>query len=371
MVSGPETIEHLLNKADIVVNGSRPWDITVHNPAVFKRVLAHGSLGLGESYMDGWWDCQQLDQFFYRLLSAGVDRVVKVSPDLIRSVLVAKLFNLQKKSRAFRIGQHHYDLGNDLYQAMLDRRMTYSCGYWHQATNLDQAQEAKLDLICRKLDLKPGQRVLDIGCGWGSFAKYAAEKYGVSVVGITVSQKQLVLAQELCAGLPIELRFQDYRSLNEQFDHIVSVGMFEHVGVKNYPAYFAVADRCLKPGGLFLLHTIGSAVTFNGSDPWVGRYIFPNSMLPSAQQIAAASEQHFVIEDFHNFGADYAPTLSAWYENFVAAWPRFQSHYDERFFRMWSYYLLSFVASFRTRRIHVWQVVLSRRGVPGGYRSIR
>jgi cyclopropane-fatty-acyl-phospholipid synthase len=357
----------LLMRADIRVNGSRPWDVHVHDPRMAQRTLAQANLGLGESYMDGDWDCDALDQFFDRILRTKVDRAV--SPlRLVFHALRFRLLNLQTSNRAFQVGEQHYDIGNDLYQAMLDSRLTYTCGYWENASTLDEAQEAKLDLICRKLDLQPGQRVLDIGCGWGSFARYAAEHYGVQVVGITISREQAKLAQALCGDLPVEIRVQDYREVKERFDHIVSVGMFEHVGRKNYRAYMEVAARCLRPDGLFLLHTIGKNLTNSTPDPWIDKYIFPNGDLPSLAQISESVEDVFVLEDVHNFGPDYDRTLMAWFENFDAAWPRFREAYGERFYRMWKYYLLSCAGAFRARDIQLWQLVLSPSGVRGGYR---
>jgi cyclopropane-fatty-acyl-phospholipid synthase len=332
-----------------------------------QRTIAQANLGLGESYMDGDWDCDALDQFFDRILRAKLDRAI--SPlRLVFHALRFRLLNLQTARRAFQVGERHYDIGNDLYRAMLDERRTYTCGYWENARNLEEAQEAKLDLICRKLDLQPGQRVLDIGCGWGSFAKFAAERYGVQVVGITISREQAKLAQALCGDLPVEIRVQDYREVKERFDHIVSVGMFEHVGRKNYRKYMEVAARCLRPDGLFLLHTIGKNLTNSAPDPWIDKYIFPNGDLPSLRQISQSVEDVFVIEDVHNFGADYDRTLMAWFENFDAAWPTLRDRYGERFYRMWKYYLLSCAGAFRSRGIQLWQFVLSREGVRGGYR---
>ena len=365
--SGMKLFTDLLMRADIRVNGSRPWDVHVHNPRMAQRTLAQANLGLGESYMDGDWDCDALDQFFDRILRTKVDRAV--SPlRLVFHALRFRLLNLQTSSRAFQVGEQHYDIGNDLYRAMLDSRLTYTCGYWENASTLDEAQEAKLDLICRKLDLQPGQRVLDIGCGWGSFARYAAEHYGVQVVGVTISREQAKLAQELCDDLPVEIRVQDYRDVKERFDHIVSVGMFEHVGRKNYREYMEVAARCLRPDGLFLLHTIGKNLTNSTPDPWIDKYIFPNGDLPSLAQISESIEDVFVLEDVHNFGPDYDRTLMAWFENFDAAWPRFREAYGDRFYRMWKYYLLCCAGFFRARDIQLWQLVLSPSGVRGGYR---
>ena len=361
----------LLAKADIVINGKNPWDFQVKNPTVFNRILSEGTLGLGESYMDGWWEVEKLDEFFCRVISARLQDKIKKDWHLILSAIGARMFNLQSKKRAFQIGEKHYDAGNDLYKLMLDSRLVYTCGYWKNASTLTEAQEAKLDLTCKKLQLKPGMKVLDIGCGWGSFAKFAAEKYDVSVVGITVSKEQVTLARELCQNLPIEIRLQDYRDVNEKFDRVVSLGMFEHVGYKNYHEFFQVANRCLKNDGLLLLHTIGQNFSNKSGDPWILKYIFPNSMLPSIKQIGRASEKLFIMEDWHNFGADYDLTLMAWHANFEKNWDKIKDSYDEKFHRMWRYYLLSFAGAFRARNLQLWQIVFSKKGVPGGYKSIR
>lgn len=370
-MNSKQTVEFILAFADIRINGERPWDIQVHNEKLFDRVLAQGSLGLGEAYMDGWWDVQSLDQFFTRVLNARLETKIPRNIGLIFAAAKARLMNQQSKSKAFEVGEAHYDIGNDLYQAMLDTRLTYTCGYWKGATTLNEAQEAKLDLVCQKLKLKPGQRVLDIGCGWGSFLKFAAEKYGIQGVGVTVSKEQVALARELCKDLPIEIRLQDYREVKEQFDHVVSLGMIEHVGMKNYRSYMEVASQCLKDDGLFLLHTIGGNKSVTHTDAWIEKYIFPNSMLPSVAQIGTSIEGLFVMEDWHSFGAYYDHTLMAWFQNFDHAWPELREKYGDRFYRMWKYYLLSCAGSFRSRRNQLWQVVLSKHGVSGGYQSVR
>lgn len=374
MKSARAFVTELLKKADIEVGGSRPQDITVHDERLFNRVLRYGSLGLGEAYMDGWWDAKELDAFIHAVFVGDLEKHFKINLASVLTIAKAFLFNLQTSSRARRVGEVHYDLGNDLYEAMLDKRMVYTCGYWSgtpRANSLDEAQEAKLDLVCRKIGLKKGDRVLDIGCGWGSWAKYAAEKYGANVVGITISKEQAVLAREICKGLPIEIRVQDYREVDEKFDHIVSLGMFEHVGVKNYRDYFEIANRCLKDDGIFLLHTIGYQISQLTSDPWVTKYIFPGGAIPSVAQIGKALEGLFIVEDWHNFGADYDTTLMAWFKNFDTAWPALKAKYDDRFYRMWKYYLLSVAGGFRARQIQLWQVVLSKNGVAGGYQSVR
>jgi len=364
--------QDLLLKAGILIDGNRPWDIRIHDDRFYHRVLGQGALGLGEAYMDGWWDCDQLDAFFYRVLRAKLYESITYRDHFI-PLLKGWLFNLQNGRRAFEIGERHYDLGNDLFEAMLDSRMVYSCGYWRHATTVDQAQEAKLDLICRKLYLEPGMSLLDIGCGWGSLVRFAAERYGVKAVGVTVSHEQAQLARERCRDLPVEIRVQDYRDVNEPFDRIVSVGMFEHVGHKNYETYFEAVRKMLKEDGLTLLHSIGKNYARHAGecDPWIEKYIFPNSELPTMGQICEAACKRFVMEDWHNFGPDYDKTLMAWYNNFTAAWPHLQQRYDDRFYRMWAYYLLSCAGLFRAREAQLWQVVFSKDGLVGGYTPVR
>ncbi|MDP4007455.1 MAG: cyclopropane fatty acyl phospholipid synthase [bacterium] len=362
-----QIIESLLDGTGIVINGSNGYDLQIHNEDFYNRVLKEGSLGLGESYMEGWWDCERLDEFFHKIFVANLDKRVRGNWSILFGLALNYILNPGRKSRAFEIGRRHYDIGNDLYRAMLDKRLTYSCGYWKDAHNLNDAQEAKLDLICRKIGLKRGQRVFDIGSGWGSFIGYAAEKYGVDTVGVTVSREQKVLADKLYGNLSVKTYLQDYRDINEKFDHIVSVGMFEHVGHKNYRTFMKVVHNTLKDDGLFLLHTIGGDHSVGGTDPWIAKYIFPNGMLPSIQQIGKSIEGLFVMEDWHNFGADYDKTLMAWHKNFENNWDMIKSNYDEKFHRMWRYYLLACAGSFRARRTQLWQVVLSKRGVRGGY----
>lgn len=371
MSRAKQTIEELLAYADVRVNGSRPWDIKVNDERVYKAVLRGGSMAFGESYMAGWWDAERLDETITKILSAGLYDRVRATPANIALFLSSFFGNKGTPSKAFEIGTRHYDTGNDLFEAMLDRSMTYTCGYWKDAKNLDEAEEAKLDLVCRKLGLKKGQTVLDIGSGWGSFAKFAAERYGASVTGITVSAEQKKLAEVRCKGLPVNFLLQDYRDITGMFDHIVSLGMFEHVGYKHYRTYMRVAHDHLKDGGLFLLHSIGGNTSTTHTDPWVTKYIFPNSMLPSVAQIGRSIERFFVMEDWHNFGTDYVKTLMAWFTNFDRHWPELRAKYGDTFYRMWKFYLLSSAGSFRARQIQLWQIVLSKGGVKGGYTSLR
>jgi cyclopropane-fatty-acyl-phospholipid synthase len=367
--SSRERLGELLASADIELNGARPWDMRVNDERFYGMAFG-GSLAVGEAYMDGLWDCDRLDELVYRFRRANLEDKFRLGADGMQ-VVKAKLINLQSRTRSYGVGDRVYDITPDVFEATLDSRRVYSCAYWKNASNLEEAQVAKLDLACRKLQLRPGMTVLDVGCGWSSFVKYAAEEYGVNVVGVTVSREQVAYGQRLCAGLPVEVRYQDYRELTGSFDRVFSAGMFEHVGYKNYRRFFETVRRCLKDDGLFLLHTIGGNESLKAVDPWIDKYIFPNCLMPSCRQIADATEDLFVMEDWHNFGPDYDKTLVAWFENFNGNWPQLRDKYDERFYRMWKFYLLTCAGLFRSRKNHLWHIVFSRDGVPGGYESIR
>lgn len=357
-------LDDLLKEADIEINGDRPWDLQLHRAPALDEILSRGSLGLGESYMRGDWEASALDQLFYRILRAQLPKRIKFWRDGWR-LLRSHLINLQSRGRAFLVAQHHYDLGNEFYQKMLDSRLTYSCGYWREASTLEEAQSAKLDLICRKLRLQPGMRLLDIGCGWGSLISYAAEHYGVEAVGITVSKEQRDFIVQRYQHLPIAVRLQDYRQLNETFDCIASVGMFEHVGHKNHRTFMEVAERCLAPQGMLLLHTIGKNLRNPTTDPWIEKYIFPNGELPSAGQIGDSADDLLCCEDLHNFGCDYDRTLLSWHSNFEHNWSQFADRYGQGFYRMWRYYLLSCAGAFRARNIQLWQWIFSKQLLGG------
>lgn len=373
LVEPPEILADLAAKAGVVFNGPNPWDIQVFDAAVYRGILSQGSLGLGESYMDGLWECAALDELFTRLLSADIEQKLggMARLKLLFEALMQKVFNRQTPDRAYEVGERHYDIGNDIFEAMLDPTMSYSCGYWANASNLIEAQIGKLDLVCRKLQLKPGEKVLDIGCGWGGFAQFAAQQYGVSVHGVTISKEQQQLAQKRCQNLPVTIELQDYRELSGEYDKIVSIGMFEHVGPKNYPTYFDTALRLLKDDGLFLLHTIGLERTTARIDPWINKYIFPNGKIPSAFQLTKALDERFIIEDWHNFGPDYDKTVMAWWQNFNNAWDKLSEKYGQRFYRMWKYYLHCSAGFFRSKHGQLWQLVLAKRDRPGRYYSIR
>jgi cyclopropane-fatty-acyl-phospholipid synthase len=366
-----------LDTIDVKINGSRPWDIQIHDKRWFKRMMDEPSLGLGESYMDGWWDCEALDQFFYRVCR-GLDfaKVYNVTT-FIRFLFTHFFVNQQSRLLARKVADVHYNLGNDLYQAMLGPTMAYTCGYWSGTDELTESQNKKYDLVCRKLNLQQGERVLELGCGWGGFAHYAAEHYGVQMHSVNISTEQMAYAAELCKGQSVNLYTCDYRDVKcynprgIRFDKVVSIGMCEHVGQKNYPEFMDIVHGNIKDDGLFLLHTIGKKRSHSFTDPWVRKYIFPGGQLPSVKLLSDASEKYFVIEDLHNFSSFYDKTLMAWQHNFVDSWDGIKANYDERFYRMWDYYLLSCAGAFRARTLQLWQFVFSPEGLVGGYDSVR
>ena len=371
MVEFEKTVRRILTKADVKLGGNRLWDIQVHHPGFYRRVILQGSLGLGESYMDGWWDCEQIDQFFHRILAAKVS-AADLKP-VIRWLadLAGRLGNLQTLSRAHKVAEKHYDPDSQLILSFLDPYNQYTCGYFDQTSDLDIAQKKKLDLICRKLQITAHDHVLDIGCGWGGFARYAAEHYGCRVTGISNSTNQLAYARSFCTGLPVEFIETDYRSFTGSYDKVLICGMIEHVGHKNYGRLMQIVHRCLAPEGLFLLHTIGGNRPEATGDPWLLKYFFPNSMLPSLRQLMQAAEGRFVLEDLQNFSTHYAPTFRAGAPNSDRHWPNIENRHDRRFYRTWHYYFRHMAGTFRARLNQLWQLVFSKNGTPGGYASIR
>ncbi len=358
-----ELCKEALARAGVTVGGDAPWDLQVHDERLWTRILRDGSLGFGDAYVDGWWDAPAVDQLLDRVFRARLDREVTGNLVFLAHTVRARLFNPQA-FRPFEIAERHYDIGNDLYEAMLDRRMVYTCGYWKGARELDAAQEAKLDLVCRKLGLGRGMRVLELGCGWGGFAAFAAERYGAQVTAYNVSKEQVAWINERHRHLPIDVRLDDYRRATGTYDAVVSIGLMEHVGPKNYRAYMELVDRCLAPGGVAFVHTIGSNRSRDRIDPWFDRHIFPNAAFPSLGRLTDAMEELLVPEDVQNLGEHYDPTLMAWHRNVEAAWPRLEARYGARFRRMWTYYLLASAATFRSRFLQLFQLVFTRQGTP-------
>ena len=364
-----EKVEKLFTEAmalgDIQVNGDRAWDFQVKNPAIWQRMLKDGSMGVGEGYVEGWWDVESLDGFLFRIRKY---KVLEALSDVFGGswqnrlyVLQSKMLNLQDKEKSKRVAKEHYDIGNDLYTRMLDPYMQYTCAYWKNAENLNQAQENKLDLICRKLKLEKGMRVLDIGCGWGGLLKFAAEKYGIIGVGVTLSKEQQKWGQESVKDLPVEILLTDYRDYSATpFDRVVSIGILEHVGYKNHRDFMQIVSNHLKDDGLALLHTIGDSVSTTTTEPWIDKYIFPGGQIPSLQQLSSSWENILTIQDLHNIGIDYDLTLMSWHENFKQSWPELKDKYGEDFYRLWEYYLLSCAGSFRSGYLQLWQMVFTK-----------
>jgi cyclopropane-fatty-acyl-phospholipid synthase len=363
MTSAESIVRGLLERADVRTDGSRPWDLRISDHSIFGKVLRGGSLALGETYMDGGWDVERLDEFFSRLFNAGLDQQVRTIWYRMAE-WTGRIINGQTPNRSLNVAHLHYNLGNDLFKAMLDKRLMYTCAYWKDAEDLESAQEAKLDLVCRKLELQPGMSVLDLGCGWGGFARFAAERYGVTVVGVNIAVEQVKLARELSRGLPVTFRIQDYREVEGQFDRVVSIGIMEHVGPRNHRKYMETASRCLKPDGLAFVHTICSNVSHYAGDPWFERYIFPGAVIPSIAQMSGAIEGLFVLEDLHNIGPHYYRTIMEWERNLTEAWPGLQGKYGDRVYRMMKFYLLASAARFHSRVSQLVQIVLSKPGRP-------
>lgn len=369
-------VQNLAGEIGITIDGSRPWDVQVRDDRFYARVVAGGSLGLGESYMDGWWHCDDLIELHSRIAQSDVEDKTNRSLRARLKSWQAQMLNLQSRRRAPIVAKRHYDVTIEHYRNMTDKWITLSCGYWKEAETLTEAQEAKLDLICRKLRLSAGDRVLDIGCGFGSFARFAAERYGCSVSAINISSQQVREARALCQGLPVTVHHCDYRDIprlvrdNGKYERVLSVEMFEHVGYKNHRTYMEIVHGSLRDGGLFLLQTAGGNVSNYQNDDWFDKYIFPNAVVPSVQQIGDAISGLFVLEDWHSFGLDYVRTFSAWFEQFDRTWMKSR---NDPFYRMWKYYLLSGAGGFKARRRQLWQLLLSKGGIkdPAATRHLR
>ena len=385
LMNSKNTLIQLFQAADIKFDGNRPWDPQIHNDDFYHKVLAQGSLGLGESYMQGDWDCDEIDTFVSKAVRLDLRKQITNSASNLKAVAVAHLLNLQSQSRSKKVAREHYDLSNTVYQNMLGKTMAYTCGYWKEVTTLDEAQYAKYDLICRKLNLQAEDKVLEMGCGWGGFAHYANKHYGCHVTAVNISERQVQYATEHYGSETVQFHLCDYRNSqsynpNRQlFDKVVSIGMCEHVGVKNYKNWFNIIRDQLKDDGLFLLHTISSDEYITKGEPWLDKYIFAGGVLPSPKSLGSAIDGQFVIEDWHDFGVYYDTTLMAWFANFDAYWQKKEQPTDlhlqnmdrETFYRMWQYYLLSMAGVFRARYASLWQIVLSKSGLLGGYTSIR
>jgi cyclopropane-fatty-acyl-phospholipid synthase len=386
-LNAKDVIWNFADEIGVTINGNAAWDLQVRDERFYQRVVAESSLGMGESYMDGWWVCDSIDELINRIMAHGIrDALGRLSLTYLRIWMESKIRNRQNRVRSPEVADLHYNLSNEMYRHILGETMAYSCAYWKDAATLDDAQRAKYDLVCRKLNLKAGEQVLDIGCGWGGFANFVAENYGCHVASINISSEQIKYAREYFASDLLRFHQCDYRDVGtynphgKKFDKIVSIGMFEHVGVKNYRLFLRLVRDQLADRGLFVLHTIGTNEYVTKCDPWYDKYIFPNGVLPSPRSMGRAMDSLLFLEDWHDFGPDYDKTLCAWFDNFDKYWlagskdsPDFGANQGARtrFYRMWKYYLLSMAGTFRSRYITLWQLVLSKNGIIGGYESVR
>lgn len=357
------------NEGDIDM---RDGDIICNDKTMFLDIINTGNLGAGESYMYGKWCCynDRLDILVYKIQNKNIQNQVtkpKSWPIWLWGISTY-LFNYQTRSKAYDVENIHYNIGNELYQNMLGPSMAYTCAYYKNGnTDLDQAQYDKFQLICDKILLDDNDNVLDIGCGFGTLAKYMVEHKKCQVTGINISREQLRFAyniQDTIKDNDIKSRLlyvdRDYRDIKGRYNKIVSIGLCEHVGYKNYRSFFEKVYQCLEDDGIFLLHTIGSNESVTCTDAWSDKYIFPGGMLPSIKQIGEAMEGLFILEDLQNFGPDYDKTLQAWYKNYKDAICNNRIVKDDIFNRMWEYYLLSSAGSFRARKMQLWQFVFTK-----------
>ncbi len=354
----------LLSDADISINGICSHDIRVHDDRFYQNVLLKGSMGLGEDYMDGGWDCEDLEEMFFRLINSGLEGRTRGLPVNFLPNLFAQLKNQQTRNKSLRVAERHYNMGNDLFFSFLGKYKNYSCGYFNGTTkSLDIAQEQKMDLICRKLSLSSGDRLLDVGGGWGEIARFAADNYGCHVTSINISDEQIAYGREYCKDSSVDILKCDYRDLEGEYDKIIVIAMLTHVGHKNYRAFMEKIHSCLKDGGSALIETVGSDVARKHCEPWTNKYIFPGGLIPSISQLGEAIEGLFVIEDLHDFGPDYVKTLRLWNKNLQKGWPGQSEIYSERTRRMFEYFFLSVAGAFRARSLHNWHLVLTKNAI--------
>ena len=372
----------IANQIGVEINGPNAWDIQIHNESLYSRLFRDGSLGAGESYMDGWWDCNDLVELSFRvaknnlLLESGLPLFVHTT----RSFLL----NLQNKIRARIVGECHYDLPIPLWEKMLGASMIYTNGIWQDTDDLDTAGFAKYDLVCRKLELKKGDTLLELGCGWGAFLKYAATHYGCRCTGVTISKEQAKYASELCQSLPVKIHHCDYRDRDVynpddiKYDAITTLGMTEHVGRKNYRQCMQIIYEQLRDCRLFLLESSGNSKE-SAPDMFIQKYIFPYLDMPTVGSIDKYTRDFFVLEDMQTVSVDYAKTIIAWSNNFKKYWSDFDLSENtfgglskNQFYRMWVYYLDCCAGVLKARtETQAWQFLFSKGHLTNGYRSVR
>lgn len=353
------TLTTLLREANIEPNGASPWDPQIKDERFYRTVLLRGSVGLGDAYLNGWWECADISGFILRIIKSGIHlRVPRV--DIFLRRLRFGLIDAQNRIRSKRVAELHYDEDPYIFEVMLGSTNSYTCARWKGVITLDAAQQQKMDLLCKKAGLSSGMTVLDIGSGWGGFLAYAAERYQVRGIGLTISKTQLDYARKRYGNLPVEFRLQDYRDFVGGVDAVVSICVIEHVGSDHYREYFQkVRETLTREDGFFAMQCILACDTQARMDPWTEKHIFPNGILPTLERIENAVEGILHIVDREFFRDDYVRTFSAWYENLVRNKNAIIARCGVRYFRKYEYYLCLYIAGFGSGRIDVGQFVLS------------
>ena len=365
-------------KTRIFGDGRAPVvSVTIHDWKSLRKILLSPDLGVGETYTDGTLTIK--DDDLYGMLTLGISNLVHTRKTVWHQRLLEwlrtatrRLAQFNPVGKAQRNVAHHYDLSGELYELFLDEDRQYSCAYFRRPNDtLDQAQRNKKHHIAGKLLIEPGMKVLDIGCGWGGMALTLAQDYRAHVVGVTLSKQQHAVAVERVrqAGLEgrVEIRLQDYRHVEEKFDRIVSVGMFEHVGVPHYDEYFGHIREMLKPDGIALIHSIGRSGPPGTTGAWIAKYIFPGGYCPAmSETMAAVERQKLVATDIEVWRLHYAETLKHWHDRFEANIDAARTLYDDRFCRMWRFYLIACELTFRHDRqvVHQFQLARDQQAVP-------
>jgi cyclopropane-fatty-acyl-phospholipid synthase len=359
----------LLERCGLAINGPAARDPQIHDERVYARLLKNGSVGAGEAFMDGWWDARDLSGCLEAVLRADLDAQFRGA--LFREKFRELRFqwlNRQTRELSRRVARDHYDLPFEFWRRMLGKTMQYSCAYWERgARDLDEAQVAKMELICRKLQLEEGLSVLETACGWGSLAHHMAAHHGVRVKAFTLSEQQYRYAVAHYSHPRVEFFCADYRDFaarhqGEKFDRIASIGLVEHVGRRNLDVFFRMIQRFMKPEGWALVHGMGKQ-TPEATDPWITRYIFPGGEIPRLSHLVdSISRCALNVEDLHNLGLSYIPTLRAWLQSLSE--PAGEGAPQGRALRMWVYFLSLSIAAFEARKLQLYHFILSHHGAP-------
>ncbi len=354
-------VERALRRADVRIDGDRPHDIRVLDPRFYGDVLRRGSLGFGECYVRRWWDADDVEELAFRLIRSGVYSLSSAVPGLPRD-LRDMFANQQTRRLATRVADEHYSMGNDVFFAFLGGVRNYSCGIFDGDADLDAAQTRKLAKISSLLDLRPGERLLDVGGGWGELSRHAAAAHGCEVTHVNLSDEQIRHASALCTDLSVRVEKRDWRDVEGRFDKIAVIAMLTHVGPKNYRRFMQRMHDRLEPGGLMLIETVGTRHAAVRCEAWLDKYIFPGGVVPTRRQILGAADGLFDETRFESSGEHYVQTLRCWQENFERNWTDLSSRYDEERRRIFNYFFQSIGGAFRAGYVDHWHILLRRTG---------